>query len=429
MNQIKVRTLLLTIITIAITASVSAQSILANKYLDTAIAYQRQAKNYLTALKYYELAMDNGNLGNYTYYNAAQCACQAGQTEKAIDYYKKGFAVYIDYGNYEMFATDTLIKCFSKTPEWQRYLAIMKPKYDSVTAVTKNYKLSIHDTIFRLNHSLLTDSAGIVAKLKNKSVVETINWIKNYHTFEQTPVKNHGTIYSIKVNDSLTVPFFIYIPDGYDAAKKNKLYVFLHGAVSQRPAFYSSPMLYKDDQTVLKKPILENAIIIYPLAKKGFNWLYNLSAYETILKEISFVKSLYNIDDNRVYIGGHSDGGTGTFWFATHKPGSFASFLGLNYNPRSYFDNTNLGNLRNDPKFYGVSGDDDGTFSITSVTNIRNYGIKNGDNWHGFVLNGNHSLPFEKPELTYFAYDSLFREMRNPFPKKIQWETDNRYRT
>lgn len=415
--------LIITIITTAFTGY--AQSQLANKYLDTAVSYQRTVKNYTKALKYYELAIKAGNNGNYTFYNAAQCACQVGQTDKAIDYYKKGFAVLLDYYNYEYFANDTLIKCFSDTPDWKKYLALMRPKYDSVTATRTNYLISIKDTAKRLNHSMLTDSLSIISKLKNKSVSETIKWIRNYKDFASPPEKNHGTVYTIKINDSLTVPFFVYIPIGYDPVKKNKLYVFLHGGVSQRPNFISSPMLYDDDKKVLKKPIDKNAIIIYPLAKKGFNWLYNQIALETIIKEIKFVKSIYNIDDNKVYIGGHSDGGVGTFWFATHKPSYFASFLGLNYNPFSYFDNTDLGNLRNEVKFYGISGSEDGTFNINSVTNIKDYGLTLGDNWHGFTIKGGHGLPFDNPEATNFVYDSLFNEVRNPFPEKIKWETDN----
>ncbi len=421
----KLRFYLIQVFIIVTTISTYGQSIIANKYLDTAVAYQRTVKNYVKALRYYELAIKAGNEGNYTYYNAAQCACQCGQTDKAIDYYKKGFDKYIDFNNYEFFATDTLNKCFNNTPDWKRYLALMKPKYDSVTTIRTNYLISIKDTSKRLNHSSISDSLSIISKLKDKSTSETIKWIRSYKNFAPPPEKSHGTIYTIKVNDSLTVPFFVYVPKGYDSGKKNKLYVFLHGGVSQRPNFYSTPMLYDDDQKVLKKPVDNSAIVIYPLAKKGFNWLYNLNAFETIVKEISFVKSLYNIDDNKVYVGGHSDGGTATFWFATHKPSYFASFLGLNYNPRSYFDNTNLGNLKNEVKFYGISATDDGTFNINSVSNIKNYGLSLGDNWYGFTIKGGHSLPFDNPEATYFVYDSLFNQVRNPFSKKIQWETDN----
>lgn len=406
--------------------SVMAQSSpLANKYLDTATRYQWKNKDYANALKYYELAIKEGNHGNYTYYNAAECACQVGQTEKAIDYYKKGFANYIDYANYEFFATDTLIKCFSNTPEWKHYLSIMKPKYDSAKAVRANYLKDIHDSTKRINSSLLSDSIRILNTLKDKSAQQTIAWIRSYNTFPDPPVKDHGTIYHIKVNDSLNVPFLVYVPKSYNPVRMHKLFVFLHGAVSQRPAFYSAPMSSDDDhRKVLRKPITDGAIIIYPLAKKGFNWLYNIGAFEAILKEISLVKSLYNIDDNKVFLGGHSDGGVGTFWMATHKSYPFSAFLGLNYNPRSYFDNTNLINLKNVTPFYGISTTDDGTFNIASVTNIKNYGLSIGDNWHGFTLSGQHGLPFDKPKAISFAFDSLFNHIRNPFPKHIEWETD-----
>jgi predicted esterase len=405
-------------------SSVKAQKKHSSLLVDTAIA-QQDKKNYGVALKYYEQAFKEGYSSNYPYYYAAQCACQLGQTEKAIALYKKGFSILADYGNYEFFASDTLNKCFSQTPDWKAYLAGMKFKFDSAETIRKNYLARLNDTTLHVGRSILSDSLQIIRQTKGKSTAALIKWIRQFNQYPASHLKNAGTVYHIKVNDTLTVPFYVYIPANYNPLKKTPLYVFLHGGVSRRPAFMQSFMFYSTDQTILKKPIDRNAIILYPVARKDINWLYHQTAYETIIREISMVKSLYNIDDNRVYLAGHSDGATGTFWMATHQPLPFAAFLGFNYNPQSYFKNTLLGNLRNATPFYGISAQNDGVFNINLVTHIKNYALKIGANWKAFTLPGEHGLPYDDTAGVAFAYDSLFSQTRNPFPKQLKWETDD----
>jgi len=392
--------------------------------VDTAIAYQDK-KLYAKALQYYEQAFKEGYSSNYPYYYAAQCACQTGETEKAITLYKKGFSILADYGNYDFFASDTLNKCFSQTPDWIAQLSAMKFKYDSAETVRKTYLTRINDTALRINRSPISDSLQVVKQTKGKSAAALIKWIKGYNQYPASRIKGAGTVYHIKINDTLTVPFYVYVPAGYKPSEKTPLYVFLHGGVSRRPAFLTSFMFYSPDKTILQKPIEKNAIILYPAASKDINWLYHQTAFETILREVSFVKSLYNIDDNRVYLAGHSDGATGTFWMATHKPNAFASFLGFNYNPQSYFNNTLLGNLRNPTGFYGVSAINDGTFNIGLVTHIKDYGQQIGANWKAFTLKSEHGLPYDDTAAVAFAYDSLFNLKRNPLPKQLKWETDD----
>ena len=181
------------------TSTVFAQSSIANRYLDTAVVYQRAGKNYTKALKYFELAIDAGNRGNYTYYNAAQCACQCGQTPKAIAYYKKGFEKLIDFYNYEFFATDSLNQCFRNTLEWKQYLAYMKPKYDSVTTTRQNYLTTIRDTHLRVNQSALSDSDKLAEQLNQKSLPELIRWIRHLDDYPKPPSKPQGTMNCIQM--------------------------------------------------------------------------------------------------------------------------------------------------------------------------------------------------------------------------------------
>ncbi len=39
-------------------------------------------------------------------------------------------------------------------------------------------------------------------------------------------------------------------------------------------------------------------------------------------------------------------------------------------------------------------------------------------------IKGNHDLPYKTPAEINFLYDILVKQKRNPFPTKLQWETD-----
>lgn len=423
LNFLKMKKIILmTICLLTIIITVKAQQ--AFRPLDSALKY-RDLKQYKKALGYYEQGIAGGNKGNYTYYFASQCACQSGDTEKAISYAKLSFANFVDFYNYKFFETDTLNKCFNTLPEAKALFSDMKLKYDAWQLETDTYLASINDTTKRINHSLLLDSVSIKAVVKNKSAKALAKWIKSFNAYPAPPVKDHWTLYHITIKDTMSVPFLVYIPKDYNPAKKHFLFVYLHGAVSNRSAFGVKSQVPKWEAGVLKKPLLDNAIIIYAFAYKKLNWLQHHDAFEAIEKEVAFTKSIYNIDDNRVYIGGHSDGARGAFWFAINKPTTFAAFLGLCYFPAVYTGNTSLGNTRNGHPFYGISAKDDRLFPVATVTDIYNFTKGIGGNWENVVLKGDHGLPSDNPDSTFFMYDKLFKQVRNTIPKQIVWETDD----
>lgn len=416
------RFILLTTCALATFIAAKAQHV--PRPLDSALKY-KDLKQYKKALGYYEQAIAGGNKGNYTYYYASQCACQCGETEKAVSYGKLSFTKTVDFYNYKFFETDTLNRCFNTLPETQAMFADMKVKYDAWELETQNYLASINDTTKRINHSVLLDSIKVTDIVKSKSAGALASWIKSFNKYPAPPVKNHWALYHITVRDTVSLPFLVFIPSNYNPAKKHFLYVYLHGAVSNRRAFSVKSQVPKFEAGVLKKPLVDNAIIIYAFARKDFNWLQHQDAFEAIEKEVAFTKSLYNIDDSRVYIGGHSDGARGAFWFAVNRPTTFAGIFGVCYFPTVYTGNTSLGNTRNRHPFYGISAKDDHLFPVATVTDIYNYTKSIGGNWENVVLNGDHGLPADNPDSTFFVYDKLFKQVRNSIPKQVTWETDD----
>ncbi|MES2416933.1 MAG: alpha/beta hydrolase-fold protein [Bacteroidota bacterium] len=363
---------------------------------------------------------------NYDTYYAAVAAAHVGNMDRAKYYLKRSAAIGYDLPSYNYFATDKDNAPLQALPEWKKFIGEFKHKADSAQTILNKTIAILNDTTIRSTTAVLDNIDYWKSFSKRNSAEQLTNKIKEFNSYSTTKKDNFWTVYHIKANDTLTIPFLVYIPQGYNPKEKTSLYVYLHGAVINRRNF-ANPAYIPDglETAIMTKAVAQHAFIIYPLAKKDFGWLYQQQAFETVLKEITYVKSRYNINDDKIYIGGHSNGGSGAFWFALNQPSLFASFFGFNYLPKTYFGNTILKNLNNTRTFYGISGSEDTTFPLVTVNSIYQYGISNGANWKNFIRKGSHGLPFSSRDSINFIFDTLATRSRDPFPKKIVWETDN----
>lgn len=380
-------------------------------------------KNYEKAFEYLDKYYSDTTHGrsNWNCYEAAISACKTAHFDKAKHYFDAAAKIGFDYSYYSVLIKDTP-NCLQTLPEWHSVISELEVKYDSVEAILKPIRNLLYDTSIRINQTALTDSSywkniGDAQKLISK--------IKNFNAYPTPKKTGFWTLDTIKI-DTLNVPFLLYIPSNYNPKEKNILYVFLHGAVSGRKDFiYDAAPTIRQQNDLFKAAFKQNAFVLYPSARKDFNWLYHQKAFETILNEIALVKSLYNIDDNKVYIGGHSDGARGTFWFAVNNRTTFAAFYPICYFPSVYTGNTELFNLKNNQSIDGISDKGDNIFPLNMVDSVYDYAKEHGANWKNFVVNGEHSLPYDSPDSVYFIFDTVATKQRNPFPKKIQWQTDN----
>ena len=362
---------------------------------------------------------------NYDTYKAAVASAHVGNMERAKYYIKRSSEIGYDLDNYSYFADDPLNMPLHSLPEWKQFIEPFKIKADSAKLALKIITDQLNDSTMRINPSSSKSDRYWLNLSMKLSSAHLINEIKEFKAYASPKKNDLWTLYQIKVNDTLTVPFLVHIPKQYDVQRKTPLYVYLHGAVINRPKFTPPGYIPNSIETKIMDKVLDDAFVIYPFGRKDFGWLYQQDAFETILRELTFVKSLYNIDDNKVYISGHSNGGSGAFWFALNQPSVFASFAGFNFLPRVYGNNTPLRNLNNETTFYGVSGNKDTTFPLETVNSIYTFAKNDGANWKNFVRSGNHTLAVMERDSINFVFDLLAKEKRNPFSKKIQWETNN----
>jgi hypothetical protein len=236
--------------------------------------------------------------------------------------------------------------------------------------------------------------------------------------------------------DGFKRPYWVYVPGGYDASKRYPLLVCMHGGVS------GWPMESKEDGQPsageysiqywlpnLTEEWKKNVVILgcsagVPETGEGAMW-WQLKGQQNVLHMISETKRRVSIDDDRVIVNGHSDGGSGTFGFAFRMPDAFAGFYSMNGCPIvPPADGTPvwLENLKG-LNFQAFNGGRDGLYPAKRMAPIYEQANKLGAD-----------IKFTNyPELTHQVNDVLEAEVqafckgpltdwrRDLLPKEIDW--------
>ncbi|MFN0084630.1 MAG: prolyl oligopeptidase family serine peptidase [Blastocatellia bacterium] len=125
--------------------------------------------------------------------------------------------------------------------------------------------------------------------------------------------------YRSKVDDTLQ-PYRFFVPSNYDAAKKWPLVIALHGMGGDENSFF---IAY--DSGVIKR-IAESRgyIVACPKGRQPAS-MYMGPAETDVMDVLAEIKREYSIDEDRVYLTGHSMGGYGTWSVAANHPAEFAA--------------------------------------------------------------------------------------------------------
>jgi poly(3-hydroxybutyrate) depolymerase len=109
--------------------------------------------------------------------------------------------------------------------------------------------------------------------------------------------------------DGKLVPYRVYLPSSYDAKKKYPLVVLLHGAGGDETNFIDS---YRG---LWPKLAEERGYILASVSGRGplSGYTKESGGEQDVLDVTALVKARYSIDPARVYLGGHSMGGQGTW--------------------------------------------------------------------------------------------------------------------
>ena len=172
-------------------------------------------------------------------------------------------------------------------------------------------------------------------------------------------------------------PYWLVVPASYDPAKRWQVRFQLHGGVMR------DDDSLRGDGTV--RLAGDDQIYVMPSGWRDAPWWSDqqVASLRAILEDI---KRDYNVDENRVFLSGVSDGATGLYYIATHDTTPYAAFLPLN----GYYlvlrspdlalrSPVFLNNLRNKP-FFIVNGGRDPLYPVNivepSIAHLNQGGVR-----------------------------------------------------
>jgi predicted esterase len=157
--------------------------------------------------------------------------------------------------------------------------------------------------------------------------------------------------------DNTPQPYRIFIPNGYDPAKKWPLIVALHGMGGNENSFFDSY-----NKGVIKEEAEKRGYLILCPKGRGAADMYLGNAQKDVFDSLDHMQQLYNIDPDRIYLMGHSMGGYGTWSTAIVKPELFAALAPFSGGgmPQVYLGLKKIAHI----PWFVVHGDKDPTVNV-----------------------------------------------------------------
>jgi len=261
-------------------------------------------------------------------------------------------------------------------------------------------------------------------KQSNISSDSILSLIQN----QKYPIPNKKGLFYLKnkcIDDTIR-EFSVYIPESYNPENKTPLFVYLHGGVGTLNLEPDSTWFeYLNFLPWMKMADKENFICLFPKAQYSAMW-WDTVGSANILAQIRTLKELYNIDDNRVYLNGFSDGASGNYFMAMSYPTDFACFSAYNGYPAvgSFTKSTPtyFVNLQNSV-MKSINTDIDGLYPAKKMIPMVQLAQSAGANiFYRVYIGIRHRMTYIDKELPK-AIRFLDENPRNIFPTKIVWET------
>ncbi len=188
-----------------------------------------------------------------------------------------------------------------------------------------------------------------------------------------------------------TIPYALFVPSSYDSSTPSPLMVSLHGAGRQFDWLmnYAGFLDLADER---------GYVVVTPLGytrRGGYGYRgdsdQDRRAEQDVMNVLELVTSELNIDENRIYLWGHSMGGAGTYYIASRYPEIWAGLAAV-AGGRMTADYVDEQAIRHIP-FLVIQGSDDQTVpaagSRASVARMRELGMQH---LYVEIPGGDHSL-------------------------------------
>ena len=190
-----------------------------------------------------------------------------------------------------------------------------------------------------------------------------------------------------------TIPYALFIPSSYNEGNPAPLIISLHGLGRT----YDWLMGYHG---FLDQAEANGYIVVTPLGYIRRGWYGSRetedqqdSKYseQDVMEVLRLVRDELSVDNNRIYLWGHSMGGAGTYHIAAKYPDLFAGLGVAAPAPESNLDiKTTLERIKHIPIFV-LQGDEDGLVTLTRrwVEQMQSLGMQHV---YAEIPGGDHSL-------------------------------------
>ncbi len=224
--------------------------------------------------------------------------------------------------------------------------------------------------------------------------------------------------------DGVDRPFVIYTPKNIDKKSEKPLLVYLHGAVSN-PSLKKDPIAYMKRSPLIQLAEKGDFYLMFCYGQKGATWFDQVGT-NMIVKEIEMAKQHFNINENKIFLSGFSDGGSGVFYISMTNPMPFAGFIAMNGNLKVA---QKLGELdifpenTNQKPLYVINTQKDMLYPIHQVTPTIDY-LKQYNNHITYKTpEGNHEMSYLEKETDDII--SFIHQNTNITSNLFSWETSS----
>jgi len=226
-----------------------------------------------------------------------------------------------------------------------------------------------------------------------------------------------------KNRDGLLHRYLLLVPESYDPTRRYPVSVYLHGGVG-RPDPGPGGGWWRNTERITS----EEQITVIPLSTRESLW-WQASQVENVNAILTELKQTYNVDENRVFATGVSDGGTGVYFLSFRDTTPWAGFLpligypGVLLNPRVGADGMmHLANLVNKP-FFIVNGETDRLYPVRNMAPFLEDFERLGVDFVFTPKPGGHDTSWWPDEAENMA-DFMETHPRDPLPDRVVWATE-----
>jgi len=371
------------------------------------------------ALDYYTKAFNlhKDSTTNFDLYDAAKLSNKIGQSNQSFYFLEK-----LIQRNPKLYPGWYFILDKDSKVKFKNLLS--DKRWQNLEATSNKISKRFYDSIQLTNDEFFRTKKSTNLEIKDKK--ELYKSLRNSSSYLPKKEQNYSIFFSI--NDTLKSSYFVHLPKNYNPEKKYPMLIFLHGAVffSELEKFSTDEDLKGWNRFYTKYADQHDIILVFPKADKRYNWMTEKGFY-MVPEIVRQIKSTINVDDNKVFLTGHSNGATGSFNYLVKQPTYFAGFYGFNTQPIVRTGGTFIQNALN-RSYINFSTDLDYYFPPQANDDLTTLMQSLHIDYKDYRYNGYpHWFPeFNGSEPAYkILFDDLLNRKRNPFPNKLIWETDD----